>query len=157
MDNNTSKIERFITFKVADHWFALPMGKVLKVVNCPPSDKGGLITLCMVKLGAHTIQLLDLSKIFGLEADMTRPGQASFLLVLRSAHETLWGIALDTPPDLLELPLTTFQPVSAGDRTAPRRSWISHIAVVSEQESSRTLSLLNLKAVLEKPAPLRST
>lgn len=157
MDKKTAKIERFITFKVADHWFALPMDSVLKVVNCPPSDQGGLITLCMVKLGSHTIQLLDLRKIFGLGAEMTPPSQASFLLVLRSTQKTLWGIALDTPPDLLELPPTAFQSVSADDHVVSRRPWISHIAVVFEQEGSRTLSLLNLKAVLEKLAPLSLT
>ncbi|MEM9905864.1 MAG: chemotaxis protein CheW [Cyanobacteria bacterium P01_D01_bin.44] len=156
MDKNTAKIERFITFKVADHWFALPLGNVLKVVNCPPSDQGGLITLGMVKLGAHTIQLLDLSKIFGLRADVAAPSKASFLLVLRSTQKTLWGIALETPPDLLELPLTALQPVSADDRFVSRCPWISHMAVVSAQGGSRTLSRLDLTAVLEKLTPLRS-
>ncbi|MEO1403420.1 MAG: chemotaxis protein CheW [Cyanobacteria bacterium J06635_1] len=150
MDNNTSKIAKFITFKVADHWFALPMAMVLKIVNCPPPDQGGLVALCMVRLGAHTVQLLDLRKIFGLETDATPPGQASFLLVLQNTQKALWGIALNTPPDLIELPLDTFQSVSADRCFVSRNQWISHTAVISEQKTHRTLLRLDLKAVLEK-------
>ena len=44
MDNTTSKVAKIITFKVADHWFALPMDTVLKIVNCPSPDKGGIVS-----------------------------------------------------------------------------------------------------------------
>ncbi|MCG8361913.1 MAG: chemotaxis protein CheW [Pseudanabaenales cyanobacterium] len=152
MDNNTLKIAKFITFKVVDYWFALPMAAVLKIVNCPPQDKGGVVTLGIVQLGSHTIQLLDLHGVLGLDADATPPDQAPFLLVLRSTQKKLWGIALDTPPDLSELPLNTFQAVSIDNRFVLKKQWISHIATVSEQEINRTLLLLNLKAIFAHKA-----
>ena len=152
MDNNTLKTAKFITFKVVDYWFALPMAAVLKIVNCPPPDKGGVVTLGMVQLGSHTIQLLDLHDVLGLVADSTPPAQAPFLLVLRSTKKKLWGIALDTPPDLSELPLNTFQAVSRDNRFTPKKQWISHIATVSEQEINRTLLLLNLKEIFAHKA-----
>ena len=152
MNNNTLKIAKFITFKVVDYWFALPMAAVLKIVNCPSPDKGGVVTLGVVQLGSHTIQLLDLHGVLGLDADVTPPDQAPFLLVLRSPQKKLWGIALDTPPDLSELPLNTFQAVSIDNRFALKKQWISHIATVSEQEINRTLLLLNLKAIFAHKA-----
>lgn len=147
MDNNTSLLTKFVTFKVAGHWFALSMVAILRIVNCPPPEKGGVITLGVVQLGPHTVQLLDLYGIFGIGADAASPDQASFLLVLRSEQKKLWGIALESPPDLIELPLDAFQAISSDKSFAPRKQWISHIAVVSKPDISRTLLLLDLNAV----------
>lgn len=148
MDNDTSAIAKFITFKIADYWFALPMEVILKVVNCPSLDQGGIVPLGLVQLGPHTIQLLDLHGVFGL-GNTPPPTQLPFLLVLRGAQKRLWGITLASPPDLIELPLTTFHSVSVDRRFVPKKQWISHIAILSEQEISRTLLLLDLKAVFQ--------
>ena len=152
MDKKPSKIIKFITFKVADYWFSLPIAAVLKIVNCPPPEKGGIITLGVVQLGSHTIQLLDLYSMFDLDADAKIPNQLSFLLVLRNTQKKLWGIALDTPPDLIELPLSNFQAVPQNKYFATKRQWVSHIAVVSEQGINRTLLLLNLKSLFTHEA-----
>ena len=152
MDNKPSKIIKFITFKVADYWFSLPIAAVLKIVNCPPPEKGGIITLGVVQLGSHTIQLLDLYSMFDLDADAKTPNQLSFLLVLRNTQKKLWGIALDTPPDLIELPLSNFQAVPQNKYFATKRQWVSHIAVVSEQGINCTLLLLNLKSLFTHEA-----
>ncbi|MEM1239703.1 MAG: chemotaxis protein CheW [Cyanobacteria bacterium P01_H01_bin.26] len=147
MDNNIPTLTKFITFQAASHWFALSMASILRIVNCPPPDQGGIVTLGVVQLGSHTIQLLDLHGIFGVGTHGTLPEQVPFLLVLQSDPEKLWGIALESPPDLIELPLTAFQSVSSDKNFFPRKQWISHIAVVSEPDVSRTLLLLDLEAV----------
>ncbi|MBE9065817.1 chemotaxis protein CheW [Leptolyngbya cf. ectocarpi LEGE 11479] len=145
MDNDTLAIAKFITFKVADYWFALPMEAVLKVVNCPSRDQGGIVSLGIVQLSIHTIQLLDLHGVFGL-GTTSPPRQLPFLLVLRDANNKLWGITLESPPDLMELPLATFHSVTVDRRFIPKKQWISHIAIPSEQDG-RTLLLLDLQAV----------
>ena len=147
MDNSTPTLTKFITFQTAGHWFALPMAAILRIVNCPPPDKGGVVTFGVVQLGSHTVQLLDLYGIFGVGTNATLPDQVPFLLVLQSDQKRLWGIALESPPDLIELPLTAFQSVSSDKNFFPRKQWISHIAVVSELDVSRTLLLLDLEAV----------
>ena len=152
MDNKPSQIIKFITFKVADYWFSLPIAAVLKIVNCPPPEKGGIVTLGVVQLGSHTIQLLDLYSMFDLDADAKTLEKSSFLLVLRNAQKKLLGITLDTPPDLIELSLSNFQSVPKNNYSAAKRRWVSHIAVVSEQGISRTLLLLNLKALFTPEA-----
>ena len=149
MDNTTSKVAKIITFKAADHWFALPMDTVLKIVNCPSPDKGGIVNLGMVQLGAHTIHLLDLYSTFGCGTNATHPNQAPFLLVLRSTQQKLWGFALENAPDLLDIPHTIFKSVSTDKRFTSKKQWISHVAVISEQNINRTLLLLDLKAIFQ--------
>ncbi|MEO0869573.1 MAG: hypothetical protein AAFY17_14275, partial [Cyanobacteria bacterium J06642_11] len=75
--------------------------------------------------------------------------QAPFLLVLQPIHQQLWGIALETPPDLVELPTSAFQPMAADQRFKSRQNWISHVAVIPHEETKRTLLLLNLKTVFQ--------
>ena len=149
MDKTLSKVAKIITFKIADHWFALPMTTVLKIVNCPPSDQGGIVNLGMVQLGSHTIHLLNLYSTFGLGTDVPVRTQTPFLLVLRGTRKKLWGIVLETPPDLIDLPNTLFKSVSTDERFTPKKQWISHIAVISKQDISRTLLLLDLKAIFQ--------
>lgn len=150
--SSKSKIGKFVTFKIADYWFALPMTAVLKIVNCPPPDQGGIVPMGVVQLSSHTIQLLDLYRTFSLGPNAISSNSASFLLVLRSAHSKLWGIALHTPPDLIQLPLTAFKSVSLDKRFAPQPSWISHIAIIADHDFKQTLLFLNLKTVFQPKA-----
>ncbi|MEM6252445.1 MAG: chemotaxis protein CheW [Cyanobacteria bacterium P01_D01_bin.156] len=152
MSVETSKIVKFITFKVADYWFVLPMKAIQKIVHCPPANEGGLTQLGMVQLGCHTVQLLDLYSVFGLGVAGKLPESTPFLLVLRGIQNTFWGIALESPPDLVELPLSEFQTVSANQRFVPKKQWISHIAILSEAKISRTLLFLDLQAVFQPMA-----
>ena len=59
------EIGKFITFEVANYWFALPMEAVLKIVNCPPPSQGGTVGIGLVQLGSHTVRLLNLHQEFG--------------------------------------------------------------------------------------------
>ena len=148
MKNNTPETEKFITFEVAGYWFVLPMAAVLKIVNCPPPSQGGTVGIGLVQLGSHTIRLLDLHQEFGRSSD-TIPEQAPFLVVVHNPQKELWGIALDVPPDLIELPLSTFKPVSLEPPFDHKTNWISHMAIVSDKKTDRTLLLLDVHAVFQ--------
>ncbi|MDV3348964.1 chemotaxis protein CheW [Leptothoe sp. LEGE 181152] len=150
MDNNTPEIERFITFDVGGYWFALPMMSILKIVNCPPPTQGGTVGIGLVQLGSHTVRLLNLHREVGKTAEAS-PDHAPFLVVVRTPQKELWGIALDEPPDLIELPLTLFKPVSLEPPFDHKTNWISHMAIVSEKDkdSDRTLLLLDVHAVFQ--------
>ncbi|MEM7793429.1 MAG: chemotaxis protein CheW [Cyanobacteria bacterium P01_C01_bin.118] len=152
MENTVSKQIKLITFKVAGHWFTLPMNNILRVVNCPSSERGGVLSFGVIQLGQHTVQLLDLYGVFGLGA--SPPEQPPFLLVLRNRYQKmLWGIVLADPPDLVELPVAMFKSISTDKRFTPKKQWISHVAVLSEQTISRTLLVLDIKAIFQ-PNPL---
>ncbi|MEM8610978.1 MAG: chemotaxis protein CheW [Cyanobacteria bacterium P01_H01_bin.105] len=151
-DTSTSKVAKIITFKVADHWFALPMDTVLKIVNCPSPNRGGMVNLGLVQLGSHTIHLLDVYRTVGLSSGAEPLGQPPFLLVLRNNQKKLWGLPLEAPPDLIELPCKVFNPVSTDKHFMSKKQWISHIAVISDQTTNRTLLLLDLKGFFQSEA-----
>ena len=146
---HTSETRKFITFQISSYWYVIPMAAVLKIVNCPSPDKGGIVNLGMVQLGAHTIHLLDLYITFGFGTNATYPDQTPFLLVLRGTQQKLWGFALENAPDLLDLPHTIFKSVSTDKRFTSKKQWIRHIAIISEQDINRTLLLLDLKAIFQ--------
>ncbi len=149
MDSNTPEIEKFITFEVAGYWFVLPMKAILKIVNCPSPKEGGAVGIGLVQLGSHTIRLLNLRQEIERSPTAT-PEQASFLVVVRNPQKELWGIALDVPPDIVELPLTTFKSVvSLETPFDDKTNWISHMAIVPTKDSTRTLLLLDIHAVFQ--------
>ncbi len=148
MDNKTPEIEKFITFEVAGYWFVLPITAILKIVNCPPPNQGGALGIGLVQLGSHTIRLLNLHREVGHPSDPSTDN-TPFLVVVRNPQKELWGIALKEPPDLIELPLTTFKPVSLETPFNHKTNWISHMAMVSDQDSDRTLLLLDVHAVFQ--------
>ncbi|MGD1862048.1 MAG: chemotaxis protein CheW [Leptolyngbyaceae cyanobacterium] len=147
---------KFIAFKLARHWVALPAVAVLRIVNCPPPEQGGTIDFGVVQLGPHTIRLLDLRSRWKLQPEAV-PEKLPFLLVMRGPQQTLWGIALETPPDLLELPLSTFKSVPLEKRMNRKLQWISHMTVITERDIHRTLLLLDLKAVFQSKVSEHTT
>lgn len=149
MDKAALEREKFAVFSVADYRFALPITTILKIVNCPPLNQGGTVGLGLVQLGSHTIRLLNLYREFGC-SPKEPPEEVSFLIVVRSPQKELWGITLDMPPDLVELPPTTFRPVSLEMPFNHKTNWISHMAMVSDHKScDRTLLLLDVHAIFQ--------
>ena len=153
MDTNTSETEKFITFEVAGYWFVLPITAILKIVNCPPPSQGGTIGIGLVQLGSHTIRLLNLHRELSYGAktvtESVSDNRAPFLVVVRDPQKELWGIPLHEPPDLVELPLTMFKPVSLETPFDHKTNWISHMAIASTQNSDRTLLLLDVHAIFQ--------
>ncbi|MEM7793423.1 MAG: chemotaxis protein CheW [Cyanobacteria bacterium P01_C01_bin.118] len=154
MDTNKPTTKKFIIFEIGGYWFVMPMTSVLKIVNCPPPSQGGTVGIGLVQLGAHTVRLLDLYQAFGRRTQVM-PAEAPFLIVVRNPQKELWGIAVDIPPDLIELPLAIFKPVSLEPPFNDKTNWISHMAVISHKGRDRTLLLLDVHAIfqhgLEKP------
>ena len=151
MDIKTPEIGKFITFEVAGYWFVLPVTAILKIVNCPPPSQGGTIDIGLVQLGSHTIRLLNLHRELSYTAKVkTAPsGNAPFLVVVQDPQKELWGITLNAPPDLVELPLTLFKPVALETPFDHKTNWISHMAIVSDKKTDRTLLLLDVHAVFQ--------
>ena len=141
------ELSKYVTFQVASYWYVIPVTEILKIVNCPPPSQGGMVGLGLVQLGPHTIQLVDLNQIFEHELTNTVSITPSFLIVLHQQENTLWGIALDTPPDLIELSSNDLKPVSLAEHSAPQSPWITHVGVVNKQNSEQAFLQLDLRAL----------
>ena len=180
-DDNTDKIRKYMTFKLADYSFALPSEDIIKVVTTPPPSQGGMVSLGLVQLAQYSIQILNLSKLLGLEIlnrvsmddhdsdDAIEQdsridellGAAStqnppFLIVLRDPDETLWGIAVHEPPDLIEMTDRMLNPVPPEKRLFGALQGVSHVGSYEIEDERHTLLILDT-SVLWNPQQIDAT
>jgi chemotaxis signal transduction protein len=147
MHNESTVIDKFIVFKIADCLLGLPMSDVLKVVNCPSVDNGGMKAMGLVQLGRHTIRVLDLHQQLGSKALPPSPKNQPFLVISRSLQGELVGISVDEPPNLMELPRESLRSIPHSERHSGGLGLVSHAAVISQKEVTTTILLLDLKRV----------
>ena len=144
--HDESNVGKFIVFKITDYFLALPISDVLKVVNCPSVASRGLRTMGVVQLGQHMIRVLDLHEQPSTGGLPELVSKQSFLLITRDLQGELCGISVDEPPNLLELPLEMMRSLPKSDRhSQPLFEMVSHAAVVSQDEATTTIFLLDVK------------
>ncbi|MGB3291962.1 MAG: chemotaxis protein CheW [Phormidesmis sp.] len=145
---------KYITFKVAGYVFALPSQEILKVVATPARSEGGLVSMGLVQLGQYSIQILDLPELLSLKTVERKSSSAEnppFLMVLQNADKDLLGIAVDDPPDLLEVPSYALKPVPPEKRLTHTLKWVSHVVTYSLGNNRHTLLLLDSSLLLAVP------
>lgn len=144
------KYQKYITFPLANYWCVVPVAEILKIVNCPSFEQGGVVELGVVQLGPHTIQLLDLYQLFEGATRTKTSTPSTCLIVLQAKNKALWGILLETLPDLIELLPTDLKPVSLDEHFTTHSPWISHVGVLSKSDDSRTFLQLDLMSMLQQ-------
>lgn len=165
-ETNTSETRKYITFKLADYLFALPSEDILKIVATPPPSQGGMVSMGLVQLEQYSIQTLDLPKLLGIKQQPEPKHQASsddlsnlteagstenppFLMVLQNEVGNLWGIAVDEPPDLMDVPNYALKAVPAEKRLTRTLRWVSHIVTYDLSGDRHTLLILDISVLLE--------
>lgn len=141
--DNESKVSKFIVFQIGENLIALLVSDVIKVVDCyaiaTRQTKMGV-----VQLGKHIIKLLDLHEL--LSSSVPSPSNQSILVITQNSQGELCGISVDEPPDLLELPREIFRSLPQSFRyDKPGNKIFSHAAVLSHQEVTKTIFLLDIK------------
>lgn len=182
-----------IFFKLDDYFLALPSANILKVLPTPPPSQGGMVSMGLVQLQQHSIQILQLEKILDLEPpkpegtdleeinleeinleeinledaarNNSKPSEnpnepaiskqnPPFLIVMRSdLDEDLWGIAVDKPPELINIADDDLSPVPEEIRLPGALKWVSHVVtrhvtVPHAEDVPQTLLVLDLPALL---------
>jgi len=152
--HDESKVGKFIVFKITDYLLALPINDVLKVVNCSSAASKGLKTMGVVQLGRHMIRVLDLHEELGGRPELppTRglsqlPADQPFLVITRGPQGELCGIAVDEPPNLVELPLELMQILPHSAHQSSVFKMVSHAAVLSQEDVTTTIFVLDMKRV----------
>jgi purine-binding chemotaxis protein CheW len=139
------KVDKFIVFKIADYLLGLPIGNVLKVVNCPYTENNRLRTLGVVQLGHHMIRVLDFYQPLSPSDLPQLLNELSFLVITRDAEGELCGILVDEPPNLVELPPEMIRSLPKSDRHFSMFKMVSHAAFISHKEATTTIFLLDIK------------
>lgn len=158
-----SEIDKYITFNLHGYLFALPSQEILKVVATPPPSQGGMVSMGLVQLEQYSIQTLNLPELLSLSAaSKTNAKNTSeplantqeplenppFLMVLRDADQNLWGIAVDTPPDLMDIPSYALKAVPPEKRLTRSLRWVSHVVTYDLGGDRHTLLVLDLSVLL---------
>ncbi|NJM96816.1 MAG: hypothetical protein HC800_06155 [Phormidesmis sp. RL_2_1] len=169
----SAEFKKYITFKIAGYLFALPSNEIVKVVATPPPSQGGMVSMGLVQLAQYSIQILDLVQLLALNQssdvastpekiemsqaaadDSQRLSSAAsaqnppFLMVLQNAEQDLWGIAIEEPPDLMDIPDYALKPVPAEKRLTRALRWVSHVVTYDLGGDRHTLLLLDLSVLL---------
>lgn len=156
--NDDANVGKFIVFKIADYHLALPIGQVLKVINCSPKVSGGLNTMGLIQLGKHMLRVVDLHRQLTLAESELLTSPSPFLMITRLPGGELCGIPVGEPPNLVELPLEMLHNLPQSDSYSQSAlSLMSHAAVVSQNNVTTTIFLLDLQRVLNSsshPSPL---
>ena len=80
-----------------------------------------------------------------------------FLVVLQNTDGEFWGIALDEPPDLMDVPNYALKPVPEHRKTTRSLQWVSHIVSYDLNSNRHSLLILDLSLVIDpegKAAPM---
>jgi purine-binding chemotaxis protein CheW len=77
------------------------------------------------------------------------PNDPPFLVIIRGSGGELCGIPVEKPPNLVELPLEMMRSFPKSDQyDKPALNLVSHAAVVSQENVTTTIFLLDVKQVL---------
>jgi chemotaxis signal transduction protein len=144
--HNDLKVGKFIVFQIASYHWALPISDVLKVVNCSTLIDKELRTLGIVQLGHHVIKILDLQPLNSDKLSELSNTQ-TFLVITRNAQGELCGIAVESPPNLIELPLEMIRSFPQSDSYSKCFDWVSHVVVISPAQVSTTIFLLDVRRI----------
>lgn len=150
-EDKTNKSCKYIIFKTADYLFALPSENILKVVATPPPSQGGMVSMGLVQLGQYSIRVLNLLALLSLEAHDSEAHTAAvqnppFLMVLKNTDETLWGIAVHEPPELMDIAGQTLNLVPPERRLFGTLQGVSHVGTC-DLGDRHTLLILDLPAL----------
>lgn len=146
MDNKTAT-GKFIIFSIADYLLALPVYAVLKVINYPLTNTDSLKVAGLVRIGKHTLKLLDLNqKLTTIHASQSHRN-SPFLLIVQVQGE-LGAIPVDEPPNLAEISRDSIQSLPTSAHQAGLLDIVSHTAVLSDAENTFTIFILDLNQVM---------
>jgi chemotaxis signal transduction protein len=149
----TSEIAKYITFSLHGYLFALPAQEILKVVATPSPSQGGMVSMGLVQLEQYSIQTLNLPELLGLgthDKDSVNNALENppFLMVLHDADQNLWGIAVESSPDLMDIPDYALKPVPPEKRLTRALRWVSSVVTYDLGSDRHTLLVLDLSVLL---------
>lgn len=138
-----------ISFAIAGYRLALPMEAVLRVVNCPFKLRDSSSTMELIHLGSHAIAVLNLHPHLALKQANPVSSHQQFLVVARSAQDDYCAIRVDTPPDLVDLPLNMIRKLPEPYRNGHPLNIASRVAVLPQGKATLAIFLLDMQRVMD--------
>lgn len=140
--NNPIPAGKFIVFKIANYFFALPISIVLKAINYPQNNSD-LNTTGLIQIGSHTLALLDLHQLLG-DRTSHLAWNTPFLLIVQVLQAELCAIPVDEPPNLVELSSDSIRALPHSYDRNNLLDLVSYGAILSEEGKTFTIFLLDI-------------
>ncbi|MBE9011896.1 chemotaxis protein CheW [Pseudanabaenaceae cyanobacterium LEGE 13415] len=137
-------LEKFIVFTIADYRLALPIEKVVQIVNRPETTRE-LSKAGLVQMGRHVIQIFDLHHQLENGID---PGHRPFLVITYSVSEGFCAIPVSEPPNLVEFPPELMQALPPSHDRSSILSIASHAATLEMDRVPATIFLIDVKRMV---------
>ncbi len=143
---------RAVIFAVQDRWFALPVGAVLKVSLCPPIQNTLASGMGTIDLGNETATVINLEEKFAPDREYTL--NRRYLILTQTHQGEKCGLVAESPPSMIEIPLSTIRPIPPSYRQEGELSFISHLAVLPKVGETETIDvfLLGVSPLLDRAA-----
>jgi purine-binding chemotaxis protein CheW len=136
---------RVITFMIANQVLALPMNAIVKVVSCPPQMISSTNSIELFHFGQRAITVLNLHKHF---AQTLEVASGKFLVVTQMKQKELYAFLVDTPPDLIDLPVSTIRQIPESYRHGHALSIASCVAVLPQEEGSTSIFIIEIEQAI---------
>lgn len=161
---------RVVVFSLAENPFstqedylcALPVEAVVKAISCPPINWAVNSGIGMTDVGSENVTVVNLrqhfirinSENYPAKNSLALANSEDFLILLKTPTNELCGIPVSKPPTLIDIPLSTIVPVPLSYREVAGLSWVSHMAILSDEEETKPLKifLLGMSKIIEKLA-----
>jgi chemotaxis signal transduction protein len=134
---------RMITFTIADHFLALPMNAIVKVVSCPPKVAKSGHSIELFHFGNYSITVLNLHQHFAYSA----AAEDQFLVVAKQKNQELYALLVDTPPDLVDFPASTIRQLPESYRQGHALRIANCVVVLPQNEGINSIFVIDLEKV----------
>ena len=143
--NNSSV--KLLVFEIGKLTLALPILQVQKVVKQSEVHGSGLSYVNLAHLTDGEIAVVDLhQKLFGVSLNATEARE--YFIITKEVRGEPLGITVAEPPSLIDLPLAQIRLLPNSYRRADTLEIASHVTVVSEDERSTTIFILDLEKLI---------
>ncbi len=135
---------RAIIFPIHNYLFALPIQAVLKIISCPPIDSPIENCIGLVEWEGQTITIVDLHQKLTLGLESTLASEHRFLILTKTKNGELCGFLTEQSPTLIDIPLNDIHSVPLSYREVAELGFVSHMAILSNTETTKTFKVFLL-------------
>lgn len=145
-ESTESQISKLVIFPVANLNVALHINVVQKIINYSTIFSSRLNHFGLVNIGDQEITVIDLhKKLFNISKseDKADSNLKKYLILAENQVAELFGIVIDEPPKLLDVPLNKIRTIPASYRQADTLAIASHVAVIPQDKDKLTIFILD--------------
>ncbi|MBD1894133.1 chemotaxis protein CheW [Coleofasciculus sp. FACHB-129] len=135
---------KVLVFSIGSLNLGLRIESIYKVLNSTQIFGSGLNGVGIAHVGDREVTVLNLQQRLFSSNSTHETLQGAYLIVLQNTESELYGIPVETVPALIDVPLSTIRVLPESFRHANTLGIASHVAVISQPETSLTLFLLDI-------------